>query len=89
MAKVEKLLDIKAELEAQERIAKLRLKDIRLKLEKVGRELQLACKHPKKKETSSYFNGSYEELARTFYTLRCCTCDKALDTWDEAHSYYG
>ena len=76
-------------LKNEQKISALRAEALRKRVEKVVKELQAYCPHAVTEETSSYFSGSYDEVARTFYRETCNHCGLSLRTWDKAHGHYG
>jgi len=83
------MINAREMLHGEQKILALRQESLRKRKEKIVKELQAYCPHAVSEETSSYFSGSYDEVARTFYRLTCNHCGLTLKTWDKAHSYYG
>jgi hypothetical protein len=73
----------------EQKILALRQESLRKRKDKIVKELQAYCPHAVTEETSSYFSGSYDEVARTFYRETCNHCGLTIRTWDKAHGYYG
>jgi len=89
MSDVESLLASIESLDKQIKIHDLKGQTLQKKLDGLREELQETCPHENVEQESDYFSGSYDECARTFYRLRCKTCDKVLKSWDKAHNWYG
>lgn len=70
-------------------VVKLRKKAIQDRIEKLLKQRVENCPHNEQDEHSSYFSGSYDEVARTYYSIKCHTCGETLKSWDKAHNYYG
>ena len=82
------LSTIKDELKtakAEAKLADLRAGVAHGKVEKLVKELQATCTHPKTKTTSSYHSGGYDFCAETFYSETCTSCDKIIRTWEKMH----
>ncbi len=82
---IQKLDDLKNE----KKILDLRAAGLRKRMDAVRKDLVKSCQHENVDEESSYYGGSYDEVARTFYTHRCLICDTVLKQWDKSHGYYG
>jgi len=76
-------------LRAELRIAELRAAAVQKRLDKLQAKLVDRCAHENVDETSWYYNGSYDEVARTFYSHTCVTCGLKLKEWDKSHNRYG
>ena len=87
--KVNSLLSKLETLYSQQKVLSLRASGLRKRIEETQKELVAVCKHENVDETSRYYGGSYDEVARTFYTHTCVTCGKVLKEWDKSHGYYG
>jgi hypothetical protein len=70
-------------------ILQLREKALREKLAALNAERQNLCAHSSTIEESSYHEGNYDDVARSFYTVKCRRCGKVVKEWDKAHSWYG
>lgn len=82
---IQKLDDLKSE----KKILDLREAGLRKRIDAVKKELAAACSHENVDEESWYYGGSYDEVARTFYSHKCLICDTVLKKWDKSHGYYG
>jgi regulator of replication initiation timing len=77
------------QLLSEKKILDLREAALRKRIEAVQKDLAAACAHENVDEESSYYGGSYDEVARTFYSHKCIICGTVLKTWDKSHGYYG
>lgn len=87
-----RLDEAEAELQAegtQLTVLNLRVNAIEKRMAKLREEITQLCPHTTQEQSSHYFSGSYDEVARTFYTLKCKRCGKTMKSWDKAHGYYG
>ena len=87
--KVDAMLAKLVQLRAEKKILDLRYAGLEKRIEKVEADLKKACPHVNVDETSYYFGGSYDEVARTFYSHVCIDCGKKLKEWDKSHGHYG
>jgi hypothetical protein len=92
----QRYLDMLANLKAE--IAQLEIdRKVLLDRAKVLSDAQLAvrstlrsvCEHEEYETTSEYFEGGYNDLARTIYTDKCKCCNLTLDRREKTHSWYG
>jgi hypothetical protein len=76
-------------LKNEKKILDLREVGLAKRIDAVKKELLAACTHENVDEESWYYGGSYDEVARTYYSHKCLTCGHTLKSWDKSHGYYG
>lgn len=78
-----------SKLGEDQKILNLRQAALTSRIDKIKKELEARCRHENVDETSWYYGGSYDEVARTFYSHKCLICGATLKKWDRSHGYYG
>ncbi len=87
--KLAAMVEQRNNLLAQQKLLEVRELAVLKKLEALAETMQAYCKHELHEQTSSYFSGSYDEQACSYYRITCNVCAKVLKTWEKGHGHYG